>query len=36
MNIAVYCGSSPQATPCYIEAASQLGRWIGANGHRLV
>ena len=36
MNIAVYCGSSPQATPCYIEAATALGRWIGSNGHRLV
>lgn len=36
MNIAVYCGSSPQATPCYIEAATALGCWIGSNGHRLV
>lgn len=36
MNIAVYCGSSPAATPCFIEAAAQLGRWIGEQGHRLV
>lgn len=36
MNIAVYCGSSPLATPCFIEAASDLGRWIGSQGHRLV
>lgn len=36
MNIAVYCGSSPLATPCFIEAANDLGRWIGSQGHRLV
>lgn len=36
MNIAVYCGSSPEATPCFIEAARELGEWIGSHGHRLV
>lgn len=36
MNIAVYCGSSPQALPELKEAARQLGQWIGESGNALV
>lgn len=36
MNIAVYCGSNPHANPEFIEAARQLGTWIGEAGHRLI
>lgn len=36
MNIAVYCGSNPGANPAFIEAASQLGKWIGETGNALV
>lgn len=36
MNIAVYCGSSPQALPELKEAARKLGTWIGASGNALV
>lgn len=36
MNIAVYCGSSPQADSRYLEAATALGTWIGSSGNTLV
>lgn len=36
MNIAVYCGSSSGNNPRFIEAAKELGTWIGKNGHTLV
>lgn len=36
MNIAVYCGSNPQCDQRFIEAAHELGRWIGREGNTLV
>lgn len=36
MNIAVYCGCNPGSKPEYVQAAEELGRWIGSNGHSLV
>ncbi|MCI8469723.1 MAG: TIGR00730 family Rossman fold protein [Eggerthellaceae bacterium] len=36
MNITVYCGSNPGANPRFLEAAEQLGTWIGRAGHCLV
>lgn len=36
MNITVYCGSLPGSDPAYVEAAKELGAWIGENGHTLV
>lgn len=36
MNIAVYCGSSPQAPDDLKAAAYDLGTWIGHHGHTLV
>jgi len=36
MKIAVYCGSGTGNRACYAQAAEELGRWIGANGHTLV
>ncbi len=36
MNITVYLGSSEGSRGIYREAAAQLGRWIGSNGHRLI
>lgn len=36
MNIAVYCGSTMGADPRFAEAARELGRWVGSNGHELV
>jgi len=36
MNVTVYCGASGGNDRRYTEAAAELGRWIGANGHRLV
>lgn len=36
MNIAVYCGSTMGTDPRFAEAAHDLGRWIGSNGHGLV
>ncbi|MBQ4487367.1 MAG: TIGR00730 family Rossman fold protein [Oscillospiraceae bacterium] len=36
MNIAVYCGSSAGNNEKYIEAAKQLGKWIGESGNTLV
>ena len=36
MRIAVYCGSRDGAHPKYVEAARELGIWIGKSGHTLV
>ena len=36
MNIAVYCGSSSGDDPRFTQAAKELGKWIGENGHTLV
>ena len=36
MNITVYCGSRLGNRPEYAEAARELGKWIGENGHTLV
>ena len=36
MNITVYMGSNPGKNPAYREAAKELGRFIGGNGHTLV
>lgn len=36
MNIAVYCGSNPESNPIFVEAARQLGTWIGESGNALV
>lgn len=36
MNITVYCGSHPGADEKYLKAATELGTWIGTNGHTLV
>ncbi len=36
MNIAVYCGSSPRALPRLLQAAHELGTWMGRHGHALV
>ena len=36
MNITVYCGSAMGDSPAIVEAARQLGRWIGESGNRLV
>lgn len=36
MNIAVYCGSNPGADPRFLDAAKQLGTWIGESGNALV
>lgn len=35
-RICVFCGSSPGVDPAYAEAARELGRLIGENGHALV
>jgi uncharacterized protein (TIGR00730 family) len=35
-RICVFCGSSPGNEPAYAEAARELGRLIGENGHTLV
>lgn len=36
MNICVYCGSRPGVQAVYADAARELGRQIGAQGHGLV
>lgn len=36
MNVTVYCGSSMGGDPRFADAARQLGKWIGQNGHSLV
>lgn len=36
MNITVYMGSNAGHDPAYKEAATELGRFIGENGHTLV
>lgn len=36
MNITVYCGSAMGDSPAIVEAAAQLGQWIGESGNRLV
>ncbi len=36
LSICVFCGSSPGSAPAYAQAARELGRLIGENGHRLV
>ncbi len=36
MNITVYCGSAMGDSPAIVEAARQLGQWIGESGNRLV
>ena len=36
MNVCVFCASSGLLPPEYVEAGSQLGAWIGTQGHTLV
>jgi uncharacterized protein (TIGR00730 family) len=36
LTLCVFCGSSPGKDPAYGEAARELGKLIGAGGHRLV
>lgn len=36
MNITVYCGSHAGASEEYLQAARELGTWIGEHGHTLV
>lgn len=36
LSICVFCGSSTGNDPAFAEAARELGRMIGVNGHRLV
>jgi len=36
MKIAVYCGSGFGNRPEFADAARELGRWMGSNGHTLV
>lgn len=36
MKIAVYCGSEMGNDPIYIDAAKELGNWIGENGYTLI
>jgi uncharacterized protein (TIGR00730 family) len=35
-TICVFCGSSPGTSPAYAEAAREMGRLIGEDGHRLL
>lgn len=35
-SLCVYCGSKPGADPAYVDAATQVGSWIGAHGGQLV
>ena len=36
MNITVYCGSKKPKNPAFVNAAKELGHFIGSNGHSLV
>ncbi|MBQ0017676.1 MAG: TIGR00730 family Rossman fold protein [Clostridiales bacterium] len=36
MNITVYCGANVGNNPVFSEAAAELGKWMGNNGHTLV
>jgi len=36
MNVCVFCASSPDLAPDYVEAARDLGSWISRGGHTLV
>lgn len=36
MRICVFCSANNRIAPAFFEKASELGRWIGANGHTLV
>lgn len=36
MKIGVFCSSSDKLSSSFYDAAKQLGRWIGENGHTLV
>ncbi len=36
MNITVYLGARPGNDPAFREAALEIGRWIAAEGHRLI
>ncbi len=36
MKIAVYCGSKSGNDPAFLQAAKDLGKWIGSHGHTLV
>jgi uncharacterized protein (TIGR00730 family) len=35
-SLCVYCGSRPGASPAFLEAARQVGEWIGRHGGQLV
>src|SRR5574344_3145747 len=35
-SLCVYCGSRPGNNPAYLQAAQEVGRWIGAHGGQLV
>ena len=35
-SICVYCGSRPGQDPAYVQAAQEVGRWIGERGGQLV
>ena len=35
-SVCVYCGSRTGETPAFVDAARDVGRWIGANGGQLV
>ena len=36
MKVAVYCGSKCGNDPAFLQAAKELGRWIGSGGNTLV
>lgn len=36
MKIAVYCGSTAGNDPAFVNAAFELGVWMGENGHELI
>lgn len=35
-SLCVYCGSRPGNDPAYVQAAQEVGRWIGTHGGQLV